>query len=58
MRDAHHSDATPSVVLPGAFLPVAEEFGLITQIDHWVIDRSTEIAATGQAVEINVSAAR
>ena len=55
MRDAHHSDATPSVVLPGAFLPVAEEFGLITQIDHWVIDRSTEIAATGQAVEINVS---
>jgi EAL domain-containing protein (putative c-di-GMP-specific phosphodiesterase class I) len=35
---------------------VAEEFGLITEIDRWVIDRSTEIAATGDAVQINVSA--
>jgi EAL domain-containing protein (putative c-di-GMP-specific phosphodiesterase class I) len=40
---------------PGAFLPVAEEFGLITEIDRWVIDRATEIAATGRAVQVNVS---
>jgi len=29
---------------------------LITEIDRWVIDRSTEIAAAGEAVQINVSA--
>jgi hypothetical protein len=34
---------------------VAEEFGLITEIDRWVIDRAIEIAATGDAVEVNVS---
>jgi EAL domain-containing protein (putative c-di-GMP-specific phosphodiesterase class I) len=34
---------------------VAEEFGLITEIDRWVVDRSAEIAATGQPVQINVS---
>jgi PAS domain S-box-containing protein len=44
------------LIPPGAFLPVAEEYGLITEIDRWVIDRSAEIAAAGQSVEINVSA--
>ena len=34
---------------------MAEECGLVTEIDRWVIDRSAEIAATGQAVQINVS---
>jgi PAS domain S-box-containing protein len=55
MRDRDEPGTNPRVVAPGLFLPVAEEFGLITEIDHWVIDRSTELAATGQAVEINVS---
>jgi PAS domain S-box-containing protein len=55
MRDAQTPDGTPGLIAPGAFLPVAEEFGLITEIDRWVIDRATEIAATGDAVEINVS---
>jgi PAS domain S-box-containing protein len=44
------------VIEPGAFLPVAEELGLIREIDRWVIDRSAEIAATGVLVELNVSA--
>jgi diguanylate cyclase (GGDEF)-like protein/PAS domain S-box-containing protein len=44
------------VIEPGAFLPVAEELGLIREIDRWVIDRSAEIAATGVPVELNVSA--
>jgi PAS domain S-box-containing protein len=44
------------LIAPGAFLAVAEEYGLITEIDRWVIDRSAELAATGPAVQINVSA--
>jgi PAS domain S-box-containing protein len=55
MRDSDGSSTNPGVIAPGLFLPVAEEYGLITEIDHWVIDRSTELAATGQAVEINLS---
>ncbi len=49
-------DAVTGVIAPGPFLAVAEEFGLITEIDRWVIARSAELAATGQAVQINISA--
>ena len=45
----------PGLVPPGYFLPVAEEFGLITEIDRWVIDQAAEMAATGLPVELNVS---
>jgi PAS domain S-box-containing protein len=55
MRDARQPDGTQELIPPDAFLPVAEEFGVITEIDRWVIDRATEIAATGRAVEVNVS---
>ncbi len=40
---------------PGSFLPVAEEYGLIGEIDRWVIARGIAIAATGLPVELNVS---
>lgn len=43
------------LVGPSAFLAVAEQTGLIREIDRWVIRRATEIAATGHTVEINVS---
>lgn len=46
----------PAVITPGSFLPVAEEYGFITQIDRWVVDRAAEIAAEGTAVELNISA--
>jgi PAS domain S-box-containing protein len=45
-----------SIVGPGAYLPVAEQYGLIGDIDRWVIQRGTEIAATGFPVQVNVSA--
>ena len=45
-----------TIVAPGAFLQVAEDYGLIGDIDRWVIARGTEIAATGRPVEINLSA--
>ncbi len=45
------------VLAPGAFLPAAEEFGFIADIDRWVIAQSAELAASGAAVELNISAA-
>jgi EAL domain-containing protein (putative c-di-GMP-specific phosphodiesterase class I)/PAS domain-containing protein len=54
MRHPAGSEA-PGLVPPSYFLPVAEEFGLITQIDRWVIERAAEMAATGLPVEVNVS---
>jgi len=49
---------TPSgdVVQPGAFLPIVERYGLIAEIDSWVIARAIERAATGRRVEANISA--
>jgi PAS domain S-box-containing protein len=44
------------VLGPDSFLPAAEEYGFMADIDRWVIDRSAEIAATGLAVELNISA--
>ncbi|MGZ4413449.1 MAG: sensor domain-containing phosphodiesterase [Gaiellaceae bacterium] len=41
---------------PGSFLPIAEKYGLIEDIDRWVISRGLEIAKDGRRVEINLSA--
>jgi PAS domain S-box-containing protein len=45
------------IVLPGEFLPAAEKYGLIAEIDRWVVGRSVELAAQGRTVECNLSAA-
>ena len=44
------------VVAPDEFLPAAEEFGLITEIDRWVVREMARLAAFGHAVEFNLSA--
>jgi diguanylate cyclase (GGDEF)-like protein/PAS domain S-box-containing protein len=44
------------VLAPSAFLPTAERFGLIREIDGWVIERAVEIAASGSPVTVNISA--
>ena len=46
-----------NVILPGSFLPVAEKYGLIGEIDRWVITEAVGLAATGRRVEVNLSAA-
>ena len=44
------------IVVPDEFLPVAEQYALIGEIDWWVIRQGAELAAAGCAVELNVSA--
>jgi EAL domain-containing protein (putative c-di-GMP-specific phosphodiesterase class I) len=49
-------DPSGEIIGPGDFLPVAEKYGLIGDIDRWVIERASEIAALSGAVELNLSA--
>ena len=44
------------VILPGSFLPVAERYGLVGEIDRWVIGEAARRAARGARVEANLSA--
>lgn len=45
------------VILPNAFLPVAERYGLITEIDRWVVTQAVRLAARGdRRIEANLSA--
>jgi PAS domain S-box-containing protein len=44
------------VVAPTHYLPIAEKYGLIADIDSWVIGRATEIAAEVGPVQLNLSA--
>jgi PAS domain S-box-containing protein len=46
------------IIQPGGFLPIAEKYGLIEEIDRWVITQAVRLAATGRRViEANLSAA-
>ena len=36
-------------IAPGAFLPVAESYGLIGEIDRWVLRQACQIVADGRA---------
>lgn len=44
------------VIAPLEFLGVAEKFGLINEIDRWVVRRAARIASTGRHVGVNLSA--
>jgi diguanylate cyclase (GGDEF)-like protein/PAS domain S-box-containing protein len=49
-------DRDGRLVLPGDFLPAAEEHGLIVEVDRWVTARAVDCAARGMAVHFNLSA--
>ena len=49
-------EPTGEIVGPTALLQAAEEFNLIGEIDRWVIRHAIQIAATGRAVNLNLSA--
>jgi PAS domain S-box-containing protein len=44
------------VVLPAHFLPTAEEYGLVAEMDRWVVNETARLAAGGFSVEFNLSA--
>jgi len=46
---------TGEIIGPAAFLPTAERFGLIKELDRWIIRRGLAVASEGQRVEINLS---
>ncbi len=52
MRDAN---APEEIILPADFLPQAEQFGLVGQIDRFMVHRGIGLAAHGRPVEINLS---
>ena len=45
-----------TVHAPGEFLSVAERYGLISEIDRWVIREAVRISAAGLPAEFNISA--
>jgi diguanylate cyclase (GGDEF)-like protein/PAS domain S-box-containing protein len=50
-------EADGTVLPPSAFLPTAERFGLIRELDRWVIERAIgAAAASGRTMTINLSA--
>lgn len=46
-----------SIIAPGEFLPIAERYGLIAEIDRWVLGQAVGLAAKGEPTEFNLSAA-
>jgi PAS domain S-box-containing protein len=44
------------LISPDAFLGVAEKYGLIGEIDQWVVKQAVRLAATGRHVGVNLSA--
>jgi diguanylate cyclase (GGDEF)-like protein/PAS domain S-box-containing protein len=43
------------IIMPGEFLPTAERFGLIGEIDRWVTYHALRLAIDGQRVTINLA---
>ncbi len=49
-------DSGDRVILPGRFLPAAEQYGLIVDIDRWMLGQAVDLAASGHPVQVNLSA--
>ena len=48
-------DRHGAIIAPNTFLPAAERFGLIGEIDLWVVGQAADHAVRGQAVSFNLS---
>jgi EAL domain-containing protein (putative c-di-GMP-specific phosphodiesterase class I) len=50
-------DTDGNIIAPRKFLPAAEKYGLIAEIDRWVIEQAAHWVARGHPVQFNLSAA-
>jgi diguanylate cyclase (GGDEF)-like protein len=50
-------DADGEVIPPSSFLPTAERFGMISEIDRMVLARAIDLAGRSGAIAVNVSGA-
>ncbi len=48
-------DRNGTEIPPASFLPTAERFGLMAEIDRFVVGRGIELARGGRAVAVNIS---
>lgn len=48
-------DRDGALIAPGRFLPAAEQYGLIEEIDRWVLAQAVKLAARGLKVHFNIS---
>jgi EAL domain-containing protein (putative c-di-GMP-specific phosphodiesterase class I) len=44
------------IIPPGSFLPIAEKYGQIGEVDQWVISQAARLAASGRHLHANLSA--
>lgn len=49
-------DEDGDLISPASFLPAAEQFGMIGQLDRWVLERALELAREGRRLAVNLSA--
>ncbi len=49
-------DADGALVPPADFLPIAERYALIREIDRWVVREAARIAGADRCVQVNLSA--
>jgi EAL domain-containing protein (putative c-di-GMP-specific phosphodiesterase class I) len=49
-------DREGNIIPPLAFLPTAERYGMISEIDQWVVTEAGRHAAGGRALTVNLSA--
>jgi PAS domain S-box-containing protein len=48
-------DRDGAIIAPGRFLPAAEQYDLIEEIDRWVLAQAIELAGRGIKVHFNIS---
>ena len=49
-------DRKGETISPTRFLPIAEKYGQIGEIDRWVVGEAIRLAATGRRIQVNLSA--
>jgi PAS domain S-box-containing protein len=48
-------DRSGLLIMPGKFLPAAERFGLIRELDRWVVGQAARLVAHGHSLNVNLS---